>query len=423
MRVTKTLVGKWIMVLSNVPIIVVGVLITLLSSNAILTTKEKDTMNLLKGSANELKYSYELKYGDNISVVQKGDDIYFGDENISADYTIVDNLKSYNGVDYTFFYKDERISTTLVDEKGNRYINSSSKIIWENYVSQKVEYFEKNIVIKGEKYFGYYIPFYDNSGEVIGMCFAGCKTKDVYNDVRQIRTFTIILCSILCCASVIASIFVSAKYVNVQNKAVKYLQEITDGKYNHKLDEDMLSRKDEYGIIFNTLVKLNDSTRKLILCDSLTEMYNRRAALQFLNQYVVNANKSQPETFTLSICDIDFFKSVNDNYGHNCGDAVLKLVSSILNEKCGNDGFVSRWGGEEFLIVLKMDIDETIEKINLIADAIREAEVNYDGKIVKVTMTFGVTEYIPPENIDYTISRADRLLYIGKDTGRNKVVS
>lgn len=141
-----------------------------------------------------------------------------------------------------------------------------------------------------------------------------------------------------------------------------------------------------------------------------------------LNKCVVWANGENNETFTFAICDIDHFKYVNDTYGHSCGDLVLKAVADVLLQVNEQDGFAARWGGEEFIIVLKKPVREAIADINKIADEIRNIRINYEDKLVSITMTFGVTEYISPQKIDLTISTADKLLYKGKEDGRDKVV-
>jgi diguanylate cyclase (GGDEF)-like protein len=189
------------------------------------------------------------------------------------------------------------------------------------------------------------------------------------------------------------------------------------------MDVKLTKRKDEYGVMSRSFVKMNNSLVSLILRDGLTELYNRRAAMKRLEQFMVNANSVGGGTFTFAICDIDFFKKVNDTYGHNCGDLVLKMVSEKLRAVEEDQDFVARWGGEEFIIVLNGRMKDNLVTINSVADSIRNSSVTYDGKVVSVTMTFGVTEYHVPEQLDNMISRADSLLYQGKEGGRNRVVS
>jgi diguanylate cyclase (GGDEF)-like protein len=99
------------------------------------------------------------------------------------------------------------------------------------------------------------------------------------------------------------------------------------------------------------------------------------------------------------------------------------MVSEKLRAVEEDQDFVARWGGEEFIIVLNGKMKDNLVTINSVADSIRNSSVTYDGKVVSVTMTFGVTEYHVPEQLDNMISRADSLLYQGKEGGRNRVVS
>jgi diguanylate cyclase (GGDEF)-like protein len=224
-------------------------------------------------------------------------------------------------------------------------------------------------------------------------------------------------------AAVVLCSVASGYFLSVQNGIIKYLREIDDGQYEHTMDAKLIKRKDEYGVMSRLFVKMNDSLVSLILKDGLTELYNRRAAMKRLEQFMMNANSVGGETFTFAICDIDFFKKVNDTYGHNCGDVVLKMVSDNLRAVEVGQDFVARWGGEEFIMVLKGHMKDNLVTINSVADSIRNSVVTYDKKEVRVTMTFGVTEYHVPEKLDNMISRADSLLYQGKEGGRNRVVS
>ena len=121
----------------------------------------------------------------------------------------------------------------------------------------------------------------------------------------------------------------------------------------------------------------------------------------------------------LIICDIDFFKKVNDTFGHNAGDAVLKHVAKILSAH----GNVYRWGGEEFLIVLDgTKISEAADLAEKIRLAIMNSVCLFDDKKISVTMSFGVAEINRALSLEENIKVADERLYRAKETGRNRVV-
>lgn len=155
--------------------------------------------------------------------------------------------------------------------------------------------------------------------------------------------------------------------------------------------------------------------------DPLTGLYNRRFAMEKLENEFINYKKTKNK-FSVIIADIDYFKKINDNFGHDCGDQVLKKVAQNLQDAVGKRGFVSRWGGEEFLILLP---ETEIVDARILADTIRkiieEEIIEYNGIQVSITSTFGVTVNEDYEMIDDTIKKADDALFIGKSQGRNCV--
>jgi diguanylate cyclase (GGDEF)-like protein len=144
--------------------------------------------------------------------------------------------------------------------------------------------------------------------------------------------------------------------------------------------------------------------------------------MEKLENEFINYKKTKNK-FSLILADIDYFKKVNDSFGHDCGDKVLKSVAQNLQDEVRERGFVSKWGGEEFLILLP---ETEIEDARILADKIRkiieEEIIEYNGIQVSITLTFGVTVNEDYEMIDDTIKKADDALYEGKDQGRNCVV-
>lgn len=151
--------------------------------------------------------------------------------------------------------------------------------------------------------------------------------------------------------------------------------------------------------------------------DRLTGLYNRHYMLDRLTALTKDADTG----IWAAMVDIDDFKKINDNYGHNCGDYVLIRMSEILNEIC-KECSVSRWGGEEFLIIS----DKVSQDVGLLEKLRQEVERNlfvYEGTQVKVTITVGAAKYRAGQSIDEWIHIADSRLYYGKKSGKNKVVA
>ena len=155
-----------------------------------------------------------------------------------------------------------------------------------------------------------------------------------------------------------------------------------------------------------------------------TKTYRCRYLTLLLTEIVNNHMAANPDhPFCIAMGDIDLFKQVNDTYGHNCGDQVLKSLAVLFVEKTIGLGHVCRWGGEEFFFFLpEMNLDEASELLNEIKVAVSKLPIMYNDEAHHVTMTFGVEEYDYRSSLEELVKRADDKLYYGKNHGRNQVV-
>lgn len=168
------------------------------------------------------------------------------------------------------------------------------------------------------------------------------------------------------------------------------------------------------------LVEYNKKLQEKASTDPLTGLYNRGKAMEILAGL---ERRSSEESFSLCICDIDFFKKVNDNYGHDIGDKVLKDVANTLTSKMDGVGYVARWGGEEFLLIFPgLNGDEAFEKVSSIQSKMRKLQVDTGSDIIGINLTYGLTEYASTHSLDENIKVADKQLYYGKDHGRDMIV-
>jgi len=154
--------------------------------------------------------------------------------------------------------------------------------------------------------------------------------------------------------------------------------------------------------------------------DPLTGLPNRRALLDEIEQFLRDDPNSQ---FSIAIADIDFFKKVNDTYGHNCGDETLKALATLFMEAAGEKYRLCRWGGEEFCFFLPgMNIDEAGQEMNDLNIAVRKKKLRFGETDYSVTITIGVEENDFKSTLEQILDRADRKLYMGKVGGRDRVV-
>ena len=157
--------------------------------------------------------------------------------------------------------------------------------------------------------------------------------------------------------------------------------------------------------------------------DRLTGLKNRMGFYyDFGNKYKDYLIPESGKTMSVFICDIDKFKRVNDTYGHNAGDDVLAFTSHLIESFCGEKDGVYRWGGEEFVMVLRdTDLEGAVKKAEEIRVKLMESDISADGNTLRCTLSFGCALFDPTKSIEDNISAADEKLYTAKETGRNKV--
>ncbi|MGN0634437.1 MAG: GGDEF domain-containing protein [Oscillospiraceae bacterium] len=167
------------------------------------------------------------------------------------------------------------------------------------------------------------------------------------------------------------------------------------------------------------LAKQNAELQKAASLDSLTGLFNRRAMTEFIGQ--INTTKSP---YCAIILDIDFFKNVNDTYGHSAGDMVLIRISEILKNTLPPEAFICRWGGEELLFLLPtIDKNAGAQVAEKVRTTIESENFIWENEPFTVTATFGVSFSDGTISPDDTIRKADDRLYLGKRSGRNTVVT
>jgi len=185
-----------------------------------------------------------------------------------------------------------------------------------------------------------------------------------------------------------------------------------------------------YYFISRLLQKINEAQQKLMALasvDDLTQLYNRRYFFERFNQEVERAMRYQ-RPLSCIILDIDFFKQVNDSYGHLAGDQVLIDIANILKNNCRQSDLAGRYGGEELILLLpETEANGTM----IIAERIREMIEEHrtlDGKgvVIAVTVSMGVASLTGPElrNLDKReriVQYADDALLLAKKKGRNRI--
>lgn len=164
--------------------------------------------------------------------------------------------------------------------------------------------------------------------------------------------------------------------------------------------------------------KLGEELEQLATTDALTGLYNRHRFNELLEQEVTRARRYHTP-LSLIMFDLDYFKNVNDTYGHAVGDQVLQAVADVIRKNVRATDWVGRWGGEEFMVLCP----ETMEKDAILtAEKLRGLVESHTFETVEtITISCGVTRFKAPDSVDAFVSRADDGLYRAKDKGRNIV--
>lgn len=170
--------------------------------------------------------------------------------------------------------------------------------------------------------------------------------------------------------------------------------------------------------------ELEQANQRLIqdtIKDHMTSLYNRRYLNDVLPREIAKFERTG-DHLCLAMCDLDFFKSINDDYGHLVGDQVLIEFASILLEQSRTTDIVIRYGGEEFLIIMPCSVMPWAQTlVKRIQQALELHQFNRVHK--KLTASFGVTQIREGDTLDSLLSRTDKLLYEAKESGRNCVKS
>lgn len=186
------------------------------------------------------------------------------------------------------------------------------------------------------------------------------------------------------------------------------------GGYLNKIRIKLHRRNKE----LSDLSKING---RLARIDDLTQLYNRRFMMEQLNTELERFHRTQ-RPFCVVMADLDYFKTINDQYGHLCGDHVLKNISTKLQETLRATDVVGRYGGEEFFFILpETGLNEAGSMCDRIRGNIADNKIPQITPLLKVTISMGLAQSVTSDTAQSLLSRADTALYEAKDAGRNTV--
>ena len=418
--------GDKMLALAVLPILVLGIVLMVVSMQ---TFSDKMEGHVRKEMTQQTKLILKIldeNYPGEFSLnkdVKENYHIYKGGKDITKDTEFIDNMKEIMGVEVTLFCQDVRLQTTLRDSKGRLFINTAvSSVITKDVLKKKKAHFYRSTTNVGdERYFAYYEPIFLEDGTCFGMVGVCRKATDIEKNIRM-AVRPILLLSI---AAIFVIGAISISYTRILTKRIRILQQfmkkLTKDDFEAEMPAGLLKVEDEIGDLARSGKKMQESIRRQVEYDEMTQLYNRRYGdknlLKMKAQMQISGIK-----YCVAIGDIDFFKKVNDNYGHEAGDEVLIHVARVLKEQLLANGFVCRWGGEEFLIVIESHTIEQAEHIlQSILDTLRNQTITYQEQQIRVTMSMGLVSVKAEDEIDDILRCADQKLYEAKENGRDQI--
>lgn len=409
---------------SIIPLLIFGIIVLLLGTQIFTSAMYNEVETELRNVCRNLTTAIDTVYPGDYKLVEEGNGyrLYKGSYDLTNDHTLIDRVNQNTDLDITLFYRDTRILTTILNRDGDRIVGTGvSSIVMEDVFETGEAKFYTNILVFNTTYFSYYAPLTNSDGTVTGMLFVGKPTAEVDASVRA-SIYPLVIADVIFMIVVSFFIFLYTRHFTSALLQIRsFLKEVSVGNLDASLPAEVLRRNDELSEIARSAQNMQRSLHNLVEQDALTSLANRRSGDQHLRQLVKSA-AADGTKFCIALGDIDNFKRVNDTYGHDCGDLVLKLVADIFRRRMRGNGLAARWGGEEFLLIFEnMDLTQARLLLKEILDDIRSAECKYDDVSVCVTMTFGLAPG-DTENVTELLRTADQRLYKGKNSGKNQVV-
>lgn len=409
---------------SIIPLLVFGIVVLLLGTHIFTNAMYNEVETELRNVCRNLTTAINALYPGDYELVEEGNGyrLYKGSYDLTNDHTLIDSIKQNTDLDITLFYQDTRILTTILNKDGERIVGTgaSSTVMADVFETGEPKFYN-NVLVFSTTYFSYYAPLTNSDGTVAGMLFVGKPTAEVDASVRA-SIYPLMIADLIFMIVVSFLIFLYTRgFTSSLLQIHGFLKEVSSGNLNASLPSEVLRRNDELSEIAHSALNMQRSLHNLVEQDALTSLANRRSGDKQLKQIMKSA-ATDGTSFCIALGDIDDFKKVNDTYGHDCGDLVLKSIAEIFRRRMRGNGFAARWGGEEFLLIFEnMNLMQAKLLLKEILDDIRSMECKYDDLFICVTMTFGLTQG-NTENVTELLRTADDRLYKGKSSGKNQVV-
>ncbi len=364
---------KRILLIAIIPAVIMGLACSVFGAISISSGMQKEVFDGLQSTCAAVVQIYDVMSDSDVSVGTDGQ-IYKGMYAVSGNYDIVDNIKKETGVDVTVFYQDTRIVTSIMSEKdGARLIDTqaSDKVVAE-VLKGGSDYEDSNIVIDGIGYYGYYIPWKNSNGDVVGMIFAGCESAEQNAFIMQKCISLCGMAVFILIVSAIITVFWARDLSSGIKIAEKVIEEMASGNLNVSIHPRAKKRTDEIGAMNRTLEKFIIKMKTImsdikgsadILLDSgnsLDEMATRT------NETTGEISRAIEDISRGAVSQAEEIESASVQIG-NMGNQIEETVGSVAH--LGNTAEQMKKDSDESAVLigeLSVSNDRTTEAIHKI---------------------------------------------------------
>ena len=324
---------------------------------------------------------------------------------------------------------NKKLSNSLMIFINYKILDSNYKLLGATGVALKTQYINNMLKTFRQKY-GFKVTFFNDSGSVV-------LSENDYNDYTSIENsekLKPIKEKIISKESNIIEIEQDSEKYLIHTKYIKELNlyltiEVKLSEHvNESLEILSFNLLASFAVVLFIIIVLyriihkhSEKLEYMAFFDPLTKLYNRRHFLIKLEDEIVHVNKNQ-QAFCIAFIDIDNFKDINDTKGHHIGDKILIQIATLLKESIREIDIISRWGGEEFIILFpKIDINNAESLTERLRIMIENNIKIQELLSYNLTASIGLTQFKQNDDINCIIKRADDAMYLSKDTGKNKI--
>ena len=256
---------KKIMLCALTPVCVLGIIVSVLAGTMLRQSIINQVERSLRGTAVAVLSAYDQNTGNYVQA--SNGNVWKGSYNISKSEDLVDEIKEKSGMDITFFFGNQRIMTSALDENGQRILGSpAGENITEQVLNQGQDFFSNNVMLDKTTYFGYFIPVYqpgDNTTPV-GMIFAGTPKQETLASALGIIVALIVIVIVIVIVCIVTVVVVASSLTRRLQRGIVDVQLVSEGRLDIEFDKKLIKKKDEIGDLMRALSRLQDSLCQMV---------------------------------------------------------------------------------------------------------------------------------------------------------------